>query len=63
MTEETKDGPTPSGGVRSTIYYEDAQGNPVDKAAATNVMIVEFDKDGNSIRRTYGTLGNRTDDA
>jgi hypothetical protein len=59
-TSRDDDGPTPNGGVRSTIYYQDAEGNPVDEADATHVLIVEYDGKGESIQRTYGEL-NRDD--
>lgn len=57
MTEESRDGPTPNGGVKSTAFYQDAEGKPAEKGVATNVLIVEYDEKGNSIHRTYGTLG------
>ncbi|VTT96577.1 unnamed protein product [Gemmataceae bacterium] len=56
VTEESKDGPTPSGGVRSTIYYTDDEGRPADKASATRTMIVEWNERGESINRIYGYL-------
>lgn len=55
-TYESKVHQTPAGGVRSTIYYRDQDGNPADKAVAVQTEILEFDKDGNVIRRTYGYL-------
>jgi len=55
-TEETKKGNTPNGGVSSTIYYQDSKGNVADKKNATRAEIVEFDKDGLVVGRTYGTL-------
>ncbi|HVK10317.1 MAG TPA: hypothetical protein VM597_16240 [Gemmataceae bacterium] len=56
MTQESRDGPTPNGGVRSTIYYLDDAGNPADKESATRCEIVEYDAQGNSIHRTHATL-------
>jgi hypothetical protein len=35
ITQESDDDPTPAGGVRSTIYYMDDDGNPTDKREAT----------------------------
>lgn len=56
MTEESREGSTPNGGVRSTAYYQDDGSQPAEKDAATRVMIVEYDADGNSIQRTYGQI-------
>ena len=56
MTEETKEGPTPNGGVKSIAYYTDAQDLPVPKERASKVIIVEYDSSGKAIARTYGTL-------
>lgn len=53
MTEESREGPTPAGGVRSTLYYQDDHGRPAEKAAATKALGVEYDAEGNAIRRTY----------
>lgn len=55
-TTETREGPTPNGGVRSAAYYMDDEGNPADKAVATAVEFVEFDAEGREIFRTYGRL-------
>jgi hypothetical protein len=55
-TQESKVHKTPNGGVRSTVYYRDAEGNPVDKARAVQAEIVEFDGRGNIVGRTYGYL-------
>lgn len=55
VTKESSFGKTPAGGVRSEIYYQDDDGNPVDKKKATRAEIVEYDKNGVAIRRTYGT--------
>ncbi len=56
-TSEEKDGPTPAGGVKSVAYYQDADGNPADKAAAVKMLIVEYDKSGDAIMRTYMEMG------
>jgi len=56
VTSESRDGQTPNGGVRSTIFYEDESGSPADKSAATKCVIVEYDAQGNSINRIYGTM-------
>lgn len=57
---ETHDGPTPAGGVRSQIFYQDADGNPAEKEEAVRMRIIELDDKGNVIRTTYGAI-DRTD--
>jgi hypothetical protein len=52
-TEESRQGPTPAGGVRSTIYYLDDQRRPADKEKATQAEIIEYDSAGEQIQRTY----------
>jgi hypothetical protein len=59
VTSEESGGPTPNGGVRSVIYYQDDDGNPADKSVATRAEIVEYDADGKDIHRTYGTFTRR----
>lgn len=56
MATESRDGPTPNGGVKSTVFFYDSDGNEVDRDRATKATIVEYDSDGNAIHRTYGTL-------
>lgn len=56
-TSETREGPTPNGGVRSEAIYSDGKGNLRDKKVATHMEIVEYDAQGNIVHRTYGTLG------
>src|SRR5690606_28463205 len=56
VTRETREGPTPSGGARSTISYQPAAGQPEDKAKAVRAEIIEFDAQGNQIARTYAKL-------
>ena len=41
-TSETKKHSTPFGGNRSVIYYQDKDGNPVDKSKAVRAEIVEY---------------------
>jgi len=53
-TQKTVEHKTPNGGVKSTIYYQDKEGNPADEEVAIASEIVEFDKDGKEIFRTYG---------
>jgi hypothetical protein len=60
MTQESRDGPTPNSGVRSTIHYQDDEGNPADKEKATRCEIVEYDWNGIELRRTHGLLGRPT---
>ena len=55
-TKESREGPTPNGGVRSEAYYSNDQGEPVDKSVATRIEIVEYDAEGKVVGRTYGTL-------
>jgi hypothetical protein len=56
LTEEVEHD-TPAGGVRSRVYYMDDNNRPADKKVATRVRILEYDKDGELIQTTYGTLG------
>ena len=56
MTTEERKGKTPNGGVKSVIHYLDDDGQPVEKDVATRCIIEEFDAEGESIMRTYGTL-------
>jgi hypothetical protein len=56
MASETSDGPTPNGGVSSEIIYSDDNGNPVEKAQATQAEIREYDAQGKVINRTYGKI-------
>lgn len=51
--ERSKIHDTPNGGVRSTIYYRDKDGNPADESVAVGAEIIEYDKDGEEIFRTY----------
>ncbi len=57
MTSETIEGRTPAGGVKSTAFYQDDAEQPAEKDTATRVLIVEYDESGESIQRTYGTIG------
>jgi hypothetical protein len=54
-TQEGREGPTPRGGVRSVMYYLDADGKPCPKEEAVAAEAVEYDKDGDAIARTYLT--------
>ena len=49
-------GKTPAGGVRSSIYYRDDNGDPADESVATRAEITEYDSDGKVIARTYLTI-------
>jgi hypothetical protein len=60
MLSKTITGPTPNGGVASTIYYRDDNGDPVDESVATNAEIVEVDVAGKVIYRTYGMINRGT---
>lgn len=55
-TEERRDGSTPHGGAYSIARFSDYRGQPVPKAKAVWVEILEFDRAGNCIFRTYGEL-------
>jgi hypothetical protein len=59
LTSERRDGPTPHGGVASVAYWKDAEGNATTKDAAVMVEIVELDREGNQIARTYGPVSPR----
>ncbi len=52
-TSKSKEGPTPNGGVRSTITFFDDNGQPVEQEEATTAIGIEYGKDGNQIQRTY----------
>ena len=56
MTQERIDGETPNGGAYAIAYYQDKDGEPVEKIRAVAVEIVEFNADGEAIWRTYGAL-------
>ncbi len=56
MKTEERDGPTPNGGVKSKAFYKDDDDKAVDKDVATQVEIVEYDRDGTEISRTYGAI-------
>lgn len=48
------DGPTPSGGDYSEIYYFDDDGNEVDETVATNCTIRECLRDGTLLNEIFG---------
>jgi hypothetical protein len=50
-------GETPNGGVSSDATYLDGSMIPCDKEKASNIMIREFDKEGNIIKETWGKIG------
>lgn len=55
-SSERQEGPTPKGGAYSIAYYQDAEGNPTEKAEAIKVEVVEFDAADSAIFRTYLSL-------
>lgn len=57
ITEERIDGATPAGGAYAVAYYLSAAGEPIDRALAERVEIVEFDAGGKEIARTYAEIG------
>jgi hypothetical protein len=56
VTEESRPGPTPNGGAKSTMFYLDDAGEPAEREVATQAVIVEYDAQGAPIHRTYGTF-------
>lgn len=57
FNQEHRQGPTPSGGAYSIASYFDANGDPIAKADASSVSIVEYDADGGRLRETTGMIG------
>lgn len=55
-SEVRVDSPTPHGGVASVAYFRDNDGNPVDRAIATQIEVHELDAAGEVIYRTYGSI-------
>ena len=53
---ERIEGPTPNGGHHTIAYFSDDREQPCPKDKARKVKIVENDKDGNAIHRTYGEI-------
>jgi hypothetical protein len=60
-TTRTVEGHTPSGGVRTTLYFLNDRRELVDEKDATAVDIVEFDDQGEGVSRIYALLGDRED--
>lgn len=52
-TQKTIEGPTPHGGVRATAFFYDQNRSPVEEKDATGMEIIEYDKDGKEVFRTY----------
>lgn len=52
-TRQRTEGPTPNGGQYAVAYFRDAQGNPCARDQAQGIEVIEYDKDGNAIFRTY----------
>ena len=50
---ERTEGPTPNGGIRSVANFLDAEMRPCLKAEAVHIEILEHDKDGVNIARTW----------
>ena len=57
MRQERREGRTPNGGEWSVASYFDAHNQPVAKAEAAKVSIVEYNSDGIPIAETWGTVG------
>lgn len=53
---ETHTGPTPNGGVKAVVNYRSKSGKPVAKKRAEACEIIEYDKEGNVVGRTYGIM-------
>jgi hypothetical protein len=51
-TSKTVKGPTPNGGVKSTMLFSDGNGNAVDQSEATMAEVIEYAADGTEIKRT-----------
>jgi hypothetical protein len=56
MTTKRLAGPTPRGGAYSVIHFMDIDHNDAEEKDATHVEIVEYDKDGEQLWRTYGEI-------
>jgi hypothetical protein len=52
-TETRTNEPTPSGGAYSIAYWQDADGNPVDKSSWVQAEVIEFTADGEHLQRNY----------
>jgi YD repeat-containing protein len=50
-------GPTPNGGAYAVASFMDADGNPVEQADATQLVIVEYDSADRMLAETVGTVG------
>lgn len=59
MKHKRIDGPTPSGGDYSEIFYFDGHGNEVDEKDATCCCIQECRKDGTLVMEIFGKCGKR----
>ena len=53
---ERHDGPTPSGGAYSEIYYLNDKNEVVDSSIATRCVIRECREDGTLIQETWGSF-------
>ena len=56
---ERREGPTPSGGGYSEIYYMDKDYHVVDTKDACRCMINECRSDGTLLKETIGIVNNR----
>lgn len=56
MAIERVDGATPNGGDYTLAVFVDDEGNEVEKAKATQVMVSEFTLSGYLVAETTGTL-------
>jgi len=52
------DSKTPNGGIRADIVYIDENNNETEKDTATQVRIIEYDKDDNVIFENWGNISN-----
>lgn len=55
-TQQRIDGATPNGGVYSVAYWQDKDGQPINKREAVKAEIVEYDSNDQSVFRTYADL-------
>jgi hypothetical protein len=51
-TSKTVEGPTPNGGVKSTMLFSNGEGNAVDESVATMAEVIEYAEDGTEVKRT-----------
>jgi hypothetical protein len=53
LSGERREGPTPAGGAYSLAFYLDERGILVEREVASEIRIVEYDKNGNRLAETF----------